>query len=172
VPSEPVGRLLATLKGMFDVVVVDTSGMFDDFVLHALDHTDSLVLVGTLDIPSLKSLKLAAGTLDLLNIPRERWRLVLNRADAKVGLSPDEFEDTLGLKATISIASSRDVLMAVNRGEPIVLLNRGHQASKALTSLASSLDQDPAVPPAPVALESKHASRRASRRGLRTRKVS
>ena len=173
VPSEPVGRLLETLKAMFDVVVVDTSGMFDDFVLHALDHTDTLVLVGTLDIPSLKSLKLAAGTLDLLNIPRERWRLVLNRADAKVGLSPDEFEDTLGIKATISIASSRDVLMAVNRGEPIVLLNRGHQASKALTSLASLLEQEPSAQPAPVASESKHASRRgASRRGLRTRKVS
>ena len=77
---------------MFDVVVVDTSGMFDDYVLPALDHSDLVVLVGTLDIPSLKGLKLAVGTLDLLNLPRERWRLVLNRADTKVGLSAGEFE--------------------------------------------------------------------------------
>ena len=139
VPSEPIGSLLETLKGMFDVVVVDTSGMFDDYVLPALDHSDLVVLVGTLDIPSLKGLKLAVGTLDLLNLPREKWRLVLNRADAKVGLSAGEFEETLGLKADVSLPSSRDVLTAVNRGETIVRANRGHQVSKALATFARSL---------------------------------
>ena len=57
---------------MFDFVVVDTSGSFDDFALTALDHAATIVLVATLDIPSLKGLKLAAGTLDLLNFPRSR----------------------------------------------------------------------------------------------------
>ncbi len=173
VPSEPIGSLLKTLKGMFDVVVVDTSGTFDDYVLQALDHSDLLVLVGTLDIPSLKSLKLAMGTLDLLNLPRETWRLVLNRADAKVGLSPNEFEETLGFKATVSIASSRDVLTAVNRGEAIVRVNRGHQASKALSSLASSLVRDASVEREPETQENEQRSRRGGlRRGSRgTRKV-
>jgi len=173
VPSEPIGSLLQTLKGMFDVVVVDTSGTFDDYVLQALDHSDLLVLVGTLDIPSLKSLKLATGTLDLLNLPRETWRLVLNRADAKVGLSPDEFEETLGFKATVSIPSSRDVLTAVNRGEAIVRANRGHQASKALTSLASSLVRDASAERAPETQDNEQRSRRGGlRRGSRgTRKV-
>lgn len=173
VPSEPIGSLLKTLKGMFDVVVVDTSGTFDDYVLQALDDSDLLVLVGTLDIPSLKSLKLATGTLDLLNLPRETWRLVLNRADAKVGLSPDEFEDTLGFKATVSIPSSRDVLTAVNRGETIVRVNRGHQASKALTSLASSLMRDVSVDRATERHDNEQRSRRGGlRRGSRgTRKV-
>ena len=87
VAVEPTGTVLEVLKGMFDVVVVDTSGAFDEYALEALDHTDLLVLVGTLDIPALKSLKLATGTLDLLNFPRDRWRLLLNRADSKVGLS-------------------------------------------------------------------------------------
>ena len=45
----------------------------------------TIVLVATLDIPSLKGLKLATGTLDLLNFARTTWQLVLNRADAKVG---------------------------------------------------------------------------------------
>ena len=173
VPSEPIGSLLKTLKGMFDVVVVDTSGTFDDYVLQAFDDSDLLVLVGTLDIPSLKSLKLATGTLDLLNLPRETWRLVLNRADAKVGLSPDEFEETLGFKATVSIPSSRDVLTAVNRGETIVRVNRGHQASKALTSLASSLVRDASVDRAPETQDNDQRSRRGGlRRGSRgTRKV-
>ena len=103
VAVEPTGTVLEVLKGMFDVVVVDTSGAFDEYALQALDHTDLLVLVGTLDIPALKSLKLATGTLDLLNFPRDRWRLVLNRADSKVGLSGQEFEETLGVSVTVSL---------------------------------------------------------------------
>ncbi|GAA2150400.1 hypothetical protein GCM10009844_31290 [Nocardioides koreensis] len=173
VPAEPIGSLLETLKGMFDVVVVDTSGMFDDYVLPALDHSDLVVLVGTLDIPSLKGLKLAVGTLDLLNLSRDKWRLVLNRADAKVGLSAGEFEETLGLKADVSLPSSRDVLTAVNRGEAIVRANRGHQVSKALVSFARSLAEvfAPPVPASEQVEPAPHSRRGAPRRGLRSRKV-
>ena len=172
VPSEPIGSLLETLKGMFDVVVVDTSGMFDDYVLPALDHSDLVVLVGTLDIPSLKGLKLAVGTLDLLNLPREKWRLVLNRADAKVGLSAGEFEETLGLKADVSLPSSRDVLTAVNRGETIVRVNRGHQVSKAFATFARSLSGSTVPVPASEPVDpAPHSRRGAPRRGLRSRKV-
>lgn len=172
VPAEPIGSLLETLKGMFDVVVVDTSGMFDDYVLPALDNSDQLVLVGTLDIPALKSLKLAVGTLDLLNLSRERWRFVLNRADSKVGLSAGEFEETLGLKADITLPTSRDVLMAVNRGEVIVRSDKGHQISKTLVTFAQSLARQPEAPATATDTSARptHARRGAPRRGLLSRK--
>jgi pilus assembly protein CpaE len=169
VAVEPTGTVLEVLKGMFDVVVVDTSGAFDEYALQALDHTDLLVLVGTLDIPALKSLKLATGTLDLLNFPRDRWRLVLNRADSKVGLSRQEFEETLGISVTVSLPSARDVLTAVNRGETIVRANRGHQVSKTLTSFAASLVR----PAAPQQLDAAVPSRRGGlRRGAHAKRVS
>lgn len=167
VPVEPVGPVLDMLKQLFDVVVVDTSGAFDEFALHALDHSDLLLLIGTLDIPSLKSLKLATGTLDLLNLPRDRWRVLLNRADPKVGLSAAEFEETLGLPIATSLSSSRDVLAAVNRGELIVRCQRGHQVSKALRSLAIALAEDLATNPVPEP----DSSRRGGVRRRRSRKV-
>jgi len=164
VPVEPVGMVLDTLKQLFDIVVVDTSGAFDEFALHALDHSDLLLLVGTLDIPSLKSLKLATGTLDLLNLPRDRWRVLLNRADPKVGLSAAEFEETLGLPIAASLSSSRDVLAAVNRGELIVRCQRSHQVSKALRSLAAALVHDletaPGTEPDPVRRGPRRRSRK------------
>ncbi|WP_210502486.1 AAA family ATPase [Nocardioides xinjiangensis] len=137
--NEDIGKLLDLLVRVYDHVVVDTSGTFDDFALTALDRTDTLVLVGTLDIPALKGLKLATQTLDLLNFPREKWRFVLNRADAKVGLSTEEYEQTLGLKADCSLVSSREVLAAVNRGEPLVKAYSGHPNSKAIRALAHSI---------------------------------
>jgi pilus assembly protein CpaE len=137
--NEDIGRLLDILVRIYDYVVVDTSGVFDDHALAALDRTDALVLVGTLDIPALKGLKLATQTLELLNFPREKWRFVLNRADAKVGLSIDEYQGTLGLKADCTLVSSREVLTAVNRGEPLVRAYSGHANSKAIKAFAATL---------------------------------
>ena len=133
-----IGKMIDTLKTMFDFVVVDTSGVFDDNALTALDRTDTIILVATLDIPALKGLKLATGTLDLLNFPRDTWKFVLNRADGKVGLTTDEFESTVGLKADIMLVSSREVLSAVNRGEALVRAYPTHPNSKAISAFALS----------------------------------
>lgn len=133
-----VGLMIETLKAMFDFIVVDTSGVFDDHALTALDRTDAIVLVGTLDIPALKALKLATGTLDLLNFGRDSWKFVLNRADGKVGLTVGEFESTLGLKADATLVSSREVLAAVNRGEALVRAYPGHPNSKAIVDFAKT----------------------------------
>jgi pilus assembly protein CpaE len=167
---DAVGLLLERARHMFDVVVIDTSGVFDDFALAALDRTDTLVLVGTLDIPALKSLKLATGTLDLLNFPRDRWKFVLNRADAKVGLSVKEFEEALELTADATLASSREVLSAVNRGEVVVRAHPSHAASKAFAALGATID---AATAADEPTRAADGSRRAesARRGLRLRKV-
>ena len=136
---EDVAKLLDALKRMVDYVVVDTSGMFDDLALCSLDRSDSIVLVGTLDIPSLKALKLATSTLEVLNFPKSTWRFVLNRADGKVGLAADEYEKTLGVKADASLVSSREVLAAVNRGEALVHAYPNHPNSKALVAFSRSV---------------------------------
>jgi pilus assembly protein CpaE len=136
--SVDIGNMIDTLKSMFDYVVVDTSGVFDDNALTALDRTNTIILVATLDIPALKGLKLATGTLDLLNFSRDTWKFVLNRADGKVGLTVDEFESTLGLKADTTLVSSREVLTAVNRGEALVRAYPSHPNSKAIVSFAQS----------------------------------
>jgi pilus assembly protein CpaE len=172
VSAPSVGEVLGILKSMFDVVVVDTSGSFDDPALQAIDHSDLILLLGTLDIPSLKNMKLAAGTLDLLNVPRDLWRVVVNRADPKVGLTVDEVEKTLGLAVTTSFPTSRDVLVAVNRGEAIVRVDRSNPVSKALTALAQQLARELSVGSPAVAVATPHAAARpgGARRRLRSKK--
>lgn len=151
---DDIAKLLDALRRMVDFVVVDTSGVFDDNALTALDRSDVIVLVGTLDIPSLKALKLATSTLDLLNFPKSSWKFVLNRADGKVGLTVEDYEKTLGLKADCSLVSSREVLAAVNRGEALVSAYPGHPNTKALvafskvvmTGAGDSVDSDEGNP--------------------------
>ncbi len=136
VNADDVVKVLQVLTRQYDVVVADTSGTFDDYALNAIDQTDLLLLVGTLDTPALKNLKLATTALDLLGSQRESWRVVLNRADPRVGLTQEQFADTLGLSVTTAIPSSREVLAAVNRGEPIVQAQPRHEVSRVLENLA------------------------------------
>src|SRR5688572_16036269 len=52
-----VSRMLRTLQQQFDFVVVDTAPNFDEQTLTALDEVDECIIVATLDVPTLKNVK-------------------------------------------------------------------------------------------------------------------
>jgi pilus assembly protein CpaE len=165
IPAGLVGHVLDLLRHQFDYVVVDTPPAFDDQVLTAFDLSDVVCLLATLDIPALKNLKLTLETMELLSYPRERWRIVMNRADSKVGLSVSEVEKTLRTTISVQIPSSRDVPAAINRGVPIVLDDPKHPVSVAIRTFA---ERDVAGPGVVHPLDAVLAGRtRADRRGLR-----
>lgn len=139
IPASLVGRTLRMLKSEFDYVVVDTAPSFDEYVLQAFDETDDVLLLTTLDVPTLKNVKIAAETLDLLNFPKERRHLVLNRADEKVGLSTGKVESTLGMKVAQTLPASPQVPNSTNAGEPIAISLPRHPVSQAIGELASRL---------------------------------
>ena len=150
-----VGDLITALKQLYDVVVIDTPAAFSDQALAAFDVTDHFLLVATLDVPAIKNLKLTLEMLQLLNYPRDRWHIVLNRADAKVGLSVDDVEKMLNLPIAVQIPSSRAVPASINRGVPIVLDTPGHAVSEAVRRLAAKLE--------PVTASAGRNGRRAAR---------
>lgn len=166
IPAALVTRILELLRENFDYVIIDTPPAFDDQVLAAFDLSDSVVLLATLDIPALKNLKLTLETLDLLNYPRERWKIVLNRSDSKVGLAISEVEKTLRTAITAQVPSSRDVPASINRGVPIVLDDAKHPVSIAIKQFA---ERDIAGAPA-HATTSVPATLRNDRRGFLRRK--
>ncbi|MCW2753282.1 MAG: MinD/ParA family protein [Marmoricola sp.] len=134
-----VSRVLRILRQHFDFVVVDTSPTFDDQVLHAFDESDECILVATLDVPTVKNMKVALETLDKLNLAEGRRHLLLNRADDEVGLSPANVEQLLKMSVSTALPSSFAVANATNHGRPIVLSRPDHPVSKALIQLAHDL---------------------------------
>lgn len=148
IPASLVGKVLRLLKAKFDYVVVDTAPSFDEHVLQAIDETDDLLLITTLDVPTLKNVKIAVETLDLLNFPKDQRRLILNRADDKVGLSADKVESTLGMPIAALIPTSPQVASSTNAGEPILSSLPRHAVSRAIAALADDLRGRSAEPEA------------------------
>ena len=166
ISADLVGRILDLLRARFEFVIVDTPPAFDDQVLAAFDRSDLIALIATLDIPALKNLKLTLETLDLLNYPREKWLVLLNRADSKVGLALNEVEKTLKVPISAQIPSSRDVPASINRGTPIVLDDPKHPVTLAIKQFA---EQN--VVPVRHAESSIPADLRTDRRGFLRRKA-
>jgi pilus assembly protein CpaE len=132
IPATLISHLLNVLREEFDYIVVDTPPSFDDQVLAALDVSDLIALVVTPDVPALKSLKITIETLVELSYSRDKFRLILNRADAKVGISHAEVETTAQMVLSAQIPSSRDVPATINRGVPIVQDDPKHPVSQAI----------------------------------------
>ncbi|MEO9324724.1 AAA family ATPase [Nocardioides sp. C4-1] len=143
-------RILRTLREGFDFVVVDTSPSFDDQVLTALDETDECVIVATLDVPTLKNVKVALETLEMLDIASGHRHLLLNRADDAVGIGADKVESILGMPVSAQVATSIDIAAATNAGTPIVVGDPRHPSSEAIRALAAALTGAPVAPPTPI----------------------
>jgi pilus assembly protein CpaE len=139
VTEAKLARLLEVARESFDVIVVDTSPFFHGPMLATLDRTDELLLLCGLDVPTVKNVKLSLQTLELLSFPQDRVRVLLNRANTKVGMAKKEVEGALETKVRFEVPSDRAVPLAVNRGNPAVLSDPGCDFSQALRSVAKQI---------------------------------
>jgi len=139
VTEAKLARLLEVARESYDVIVVDTSPFFHGPMLATLDRTDELLLLCGLDVPTLKNVRLSLQTLELLSFPPDRIKLVLNRANSKVGMKPKEVEAALEREIAYEIPSDRTVPLAVNRGNPAVLSDSKADFSRAVRAMAKQL---------------------------------
>ncbi|MEV6242938.1 AAA family ATPase [Lentzea sp. NPDC051838] len=136
IPAGLVSELLEVLPTMFDFVVVDTPSAFSEHVLAAMDASHHHVLLTTPDVPALKNLRVTLDMLDLLSYAHDIRSVVLNRSDAKVGLTMDDIDRVVRSDIRAHVPSSRDVPISVNKGNPIVLDQPKHPVSEAITRFA------------------------------------
>jgi pilus assembly protein CpaE len=133
-----VRELLDVLRPNYEWIVVDTSPGFTPEVIAAIDASTDICMVGTADASSLKNTKLGLETLELMGIEYERVKLVVNRADSRVGVTPDDVRAVTGRDADALVPSSRDVARSVNAARPIVTSHPNSQAGRALRGLTKS----------------------------------
>jgi len=140
VDVERLEPLLGVARQNYDAVVIDTSSQFSPATLLAIDHTDSLVLVGASDVPTIKSLKIALETLELLEMDVKDVRILMNRSGARVGLDDRDVERTLRREITYTLASDKAIPISVNRGQPVVIDAPKSRVAKSFYDMARSLD--------------------------------
>ncbi len=134
--GEAIGKYLRTLRNNFSYVIVDASADYTDLALACFDLSDAICLVTGLDVVGVKHLSKALETLLTIGLPRERFRIVLNRADSKVGLDAGDVERVMKIQVDTMVPSSRLVPMSLNKGRPVVLEEPESEVSMSIRKLA------------------------------------
>jgi pilus assembly protein CpaE len=137
VTTEFLRDVYATLRSTHDYLIVDTPPGFTPEVIASIDSSSHICMVGMLDALSLKNTKLGLETLELMGYDRDRTRLVLNRADSRVGISRDDVIAVVGRPPDVMVPSDREIPRSVNEGTPIVVAKSRSEAAKAFRTLAS-----------------------------------
>src|SRR4029079_1943503 len=135
-----VKRVIEALRRKHDLVIVDCTSWFNDTTLAILDVADAVLTILSLEITSIKNMRLFLEVADQLGYDDGKVRLVLNRADSTLGIRVADVEHSIGRKVDETIVSDgRSVVYALNRGVPFFVSNREAQVSQDILRLARSV---------------------------------
>jgi pilus assembly protein CpaE len=143
ITASGVKKVLERLRADHDLVVVDCTSYFNDTTLAILDAADVILTVLSLEITSVKNMRLFLEVAEQLGYESGKVRLVLNRADSALGIRLADVEHSIGRKVDETVVSDgRSVVYALNRGVPFFLSNREAQVSQDILRLARSVIGD------------------------------
>ena len=121
IEPEHVFEVLRRLRESYEYVVLDPQHTFDSITLAALDQSDEIVLVLTLDIPAIRSTQRALEIFDRLGYPRKKIRIVVNRWSKQIDLDLRQVEKFLGEPVIGFIPSDyQTAVTSINLGRPLV----------------------------------------------------
>jgi pilus assembly protein CpaE len=140
VTGPAVRRILELLRMQADIVIVDCMSSFNDTTLAILDLADTVLTMLSLEITSIKNIRLFLEVAEQLGYGQDKVRLVLNRADSSLGIRVADVEHSIGRRVDHTIVSDgRSVVYALNRGVPFFLSNREAQVSQDILRLATAV---------------------------------
>jgi pilus assembly protein CpaE len=129
-PEAPA-KILRTVRGNYDYIVIDTSVTLDDVTLELMAVADKIVIVSTTALTSIKNVRFVLDLFDQLEYPQTKTMLVLNkvypeRERKNALLSPERIESFLKRKieAQIPQVDERLILSAVLKGVPLIAFDR------------------------------------------------
>ena len=121
IEPEHVFAVLQRLRESYDYVVLDPQHTFDSITLAALDQSDEILLVLTLDIPAIRSTQRALEIFDRLGYPRKKVRIVVNRWSKLIDLDLQQVEKFLGEPVIGFVPSDyQTAVNSINLGQPLV----------------------------------------------------
>src|SRR6478672_11263346 len=121
IEPQHVFEVLQKLREHFDYVVLDPQHTFDSITLAALDQSDEIVLVLTLDIPAIRSTQRALENFDRLGYSRQKVRIVVNRWSKQIDLDLRQVEKFLNEPVIGFVPSDyQTAVSSINLGTPLV----------------------------------------------------
>lgn len=135
VTAQQAETILKVFRSVYEYTLIDTPSFIDEITLSALELADTIILIVSLDLPTIKNIKKGIEVLRSLQL-LDKARLVLNRSSGIAGIEPRDVESVLEMKISAEIPSDGKLVVAsLNQGIPFVKLNPKAAISRSITEL-------------------------------------
>ena len=133
------------LKARYDYILVDMAPGLSDENLEMIRHCDQLHVITVAEVSALRNAVRHFDYLTRKEIPRERFRVVLNRHQKRSLISDSEIEKTIGQRIFWKVPNQyAHVVKAINGGDPIASLSSS-EVTRNLKDFASTLGAKPSA---------------------------
>jgi pilus assembly protein CpaE len=141
-PAE-LEALVEVGASLFDFVVVDTPGAYNDAVAAAISVSDNLLIVTSLEVTSVKNTSILLNVLEEEGYPVGQSQVVVNNTVASTGLKITDTPAVLERTSLWNIPYEPAMRHAATHGLPLVLRKPDSPASESMVALAKRLAESP-----------------------------
>ena len=136
-----IDRLLALMRRLFDVVVIDGGQSWDSATLKIFELADVILLISSLDLPLLHNTHKILGNFEHFGYPyKENVKIVINRYKKGAEITLKDAEETLGRTIFWTIPNDyKTTSSAINQGKTISRVAPDSAIHKNVLGLADEL---------------------------------
>ncbi|MFP4686473.1 MAG: RDD family protein [bacterium] len=143
VDGDDVRKIISALRRHYHYIVFDTSSHLAEPVIAAIESSDLVLLLLTLELPTIKNGKLMLDLMDNLGLPREVVRIVMNRNTPDAEIQLEEVAEALGEKIIGGLPSEGGIVMpSIDEGTPVVVSHPESEFAQALFQLTRKIVKD------------------------------
>jgi pilus assembly protein CpaE len=138
-----VRRILNVVRRLYDVIILDVAPSLRPTVLTMLDMADTILLLTTPELATLKNLKAFLESAERLSHLPDQVLLVVNRVSMKGAVSLADIERATQLKVAARVVNDYEaVSTSLNEGIPLVQSQPQRPVCKDIALLAHTLISD------------------------------
>ena len=142
IAAAALGVLIERLRATFRYVIVDTTPGLPEHTLALLEHVTDAIFVTNMGVPALRAMRTEFELLRTLQLMPANRHVVLNQTDRQSGLTVRDAENIIGSPIDVEVPKSSAVLLASNRGVPLIHDDVRDPAAKAIRTIVMRIAPD------------------------------
>lgn len=143
VSPEQLESLVETAAALYDFVILDTPGAFNDAVATAMDLADNILIVTSLELSSVKNTALLLDVLLEEGVAGERALIVANCTSADTGINTIDLVPSLKRDSIWKVPFDPAIRKASQVGKPAVTGDPSSPASQSIIAMARRIESSP-----------------------------
>jgi len=126
VSKDVVKKIVDASREHYDFIVFDTGVNFHEHTLYALDVSETIYFVSSMEMTSIKNSKLGLGVMKSLNYNEDKVQIIINFTTEKFGISKKDIEKVFDRSVALYLVEElKAIRLSVNRGQALALDSRG-----------------------------------------------